>query len=149
LNERFEEEPDMKMNYVICKLTTIFFAALFAGGCAGIGTTGSKYMDQKIFSVPQIMTLEEATLRGAKAIQDMGGLVIKQTDSAGFLSAKITKGWWVNKISYFLEVHLSLAEKGKLKAHASSVAGPEVAYTDELDDLVNDFLKAFEKALTE
>ena len=130
-----------------CRMTLVSLAALFVCSCAGMGTTGSKYMDQKIFPVPQAMTLEEATIRGAQAVRDTGGLVIKQTDSAGFISAKITKGWWINKLSYFLEVHLSMPEKGRLKAHASSVAGPEVAYTDELDSIVNDFYKAFEKAL--
>jgi len=137
----------MRSNGLACMITMIL-AVLFLCSCAGMGITGSKFMDQKIFSVPQAMTLEEATMRGAQAVRNTGGLVIKQTDNAGFVSAKIEKGWWVNKMSYFLEVHLSMAEKGKLKAHVSSVAGPEVAYTDELDDIVNDFYKAFEKALT-
>jgi hypothetical protein len=36
---------------------------------------------------------------------------------------------------------------GVVKANATAIAGPEVTYTDELDNIVKDFYKAFEKNL--
>ena len=123
-------------------------SVLLLAGCAGMGTTGSKYMNERTFQVNRDINIQEATDMAALALQDMEVTVTEQSGASGFLAGKLVTGWWVNRMSFFVEVYISTPGKQQVKVHASAVAGPEVAFTDELDDIVEDFYEAYEKRLS-
>ena len=127
---------------------SMLLTLLLIWGCAGMGTTGSKYMDQRTFQTDHDISIQEATDIATKALQIMGVTLTKQNAAAGFLAGELKKGFWINRVTYFVEVHISSPGGGMVKAHATAVAGPEVAFTDDLDNIVEDFYKAFEKNLS-
>lgn len=120
---------------------------LFFAGCAGMGTTGSKYMNEHVFHVNHDIEIEKATSLAVQALRDMEVQVTKQNTASGFVSGILTTGWWVNKETFFVEVYISTPGKREVKVHATSVAGPQTAFTNELDDIVDDFYAAYEKRL--
>jgi hypothetical protein len=130
------------------KLSMLLLILLLVWGCAGMGTTGSKYMDQQTFQIDRDISIQEATAVAVQALQIMGVNLTKQNAAAGFLAGELIKGFWINRQTFFVEVHISTPGAGVVKAHATAVAGPEVAFTDELDNIVEDFYKAFEKNLS-
>ena len=135
---------NMKRKFSMLLLLTI----LLVWGCAGMGTTGSKFMDQQTFQIGRDISIQEATSVAVQALQIMGVTLTKQNAAAGFLAGELKKGFWINRVTYFVEVHISTPGGGMVKAHATAVAGPEVAFTDELDNIVEDFYKAFDKNLS-
>ena len=136
----------IKSNLSILLLSIV--TLLLFTGCAGMGTTGSKYMNEHTFQVNQDINLEEATNLAAQALQDMEVNITEQNNASGFLAGVLTTGWWVNKETYFVELYLSTSGKQQVKVHASSIAGPQTAFTNELDDIVEDFYEAYEKRLS-
>ena len=130
------------------KFSILLLTLLLVWGCAGMGTTGSKYMDQRTFQIGRDIGIQKATSIAVQALQIMGVTLTKQNEAAGFLTGELKKGFWVNRQTYFVEVHISAPGGGMVKAHATAVAGPEVAFTDELDNIVEDFYKAFENLST-
>lgn len=69
-------------------------------GCAGMGTTGSNYVHENTFKVNQDISLQEATDLAALALQDMEVAITEQNEASGFLSGRLEKGWWVNRMSF-------------------------------------------------
>ncbi len=130
------------------RFSILLLIILWIWGCAGMGTTGSKYMDQKTFQVGHDIDIQEATTMAIQALQLMGVTLTKQNAAAGFLAGELKKGSWINRVTYFVEVHILTPGGNLVKAHATAVAGPEIAYTDELDNIVEDFYQAFEKSLS-
>jgi len=130
------------------RFSILLLSILLVSGCAGMGTTGSKYMDQRTFQMGHDIDIQEATGMAIQAFQLMGVTLTKQNAAAGFLAGELKKGLWINRMTYFVEVHISTPGGNQVKAHATAIAGPEVAYTDELDNIIEDFYKAFEKSLS-
>jgi hypothetical protein len=146
---RSKERITMKMiKNTKRKFAMLLLTLLLVWGCAGMGTTGSKYMDQRTFQTGHDISIQEATSIAVQALQIMGVTLTKQNAAAGFLTGELKKGFWINRVTYFVEVHISTPGGGMVKAHATAVAGPEVAYTDYLDNIVEDFYKEFEKNLS-
>lgn len=135
-----------KKRYLLCLIGLLLTVALLHA-CAGMGTTGSKYMEERSYNVYSDTSLEQASQLAAEALQNMGMEITRENTAAGFLAAKKVFGFWVNKQTMFMEVHLSMPSSGTVKAHAISIAGPEIAFTDELDNYVRNFYKEYEKAL--
>ena len=123
------------------------FSVLLLTGCAGMGTTGSKYMNQRIFTTKHDIKIQKATEIAIQAFQDMEVVLSKKNMASGFISGVLTTGWWVNKETYFLEVYISIPDAKHVKIHATSTAGPQTAFTNELDDIVEDFYAAYKKNL--
>jgi len=128
-------------------LIGLLMMAALLQACAGMGTTGSKYMEERSYSICQDATLEQASQLAVEALQNMGMEITRENAAAGFLAAKKVFGFWVNKQTMFMEIHLSMPSSGTVKAHAVSIAGPEIAFTDELDNYVRDFYKEYEETL--
>lgn len=121
---------------------------LLLSSCAGMGTTGSKYMNERIFHVNQDINIEKATNVAVQALQNMKVKVTQQNSASGFISGIYETGVWVNRETFFIELYISTLDKKQVRVHATTVAGPQTAFTNELDDIVEDFYKSFEKSLS-
>ena len=121
---------------------------LLLSSCAGMGTTGSKYMNERIFNVNQDINIEKATNVAVQALQSMKVKVTEQNNASGFISGIYETGIWVNRETFFIELYISTPDKKQVRVHATTVAGPQTAFTNELDDIVDEFYVAFEKSLS-
>jgi len=121
---------------------------LLLSSCAGMGTTGSKYMNERIFHVSKDINIEKATNVAVEALQSMKVKITQQNRASGFVSGIYETGIWVNRETFFIELYISTPDKKQIRVHATTVAGPQTAFTNELDDIVDDFYKAFENNLS-
>ena len=137
---------NIKSRFSILLLSIV--SMLLLVGCAGMGTTGSKYMNEHTFQAKYDINIQEATDIAEQAFGVMEVRLMKKNAASGFLSGVLTTGFWVNKETFFIEVYISTPGKNQVKIHATTVAGPQTAFTNELDDIVENFYKAFEQKLS-
>ena len=131
-------------------LIVLFAAASMAmlSSCAGVGMVGSKYMNERTFEVPHAIDMPQATELAAQAFLSIERTTLGQKNTAtGFVAGKRMVGWWVNTQSFFYEIYITTPGERSVKVHITTIAGPEVAFTDELDDLAEDFYNAYEVQL--
>jgi len=60
------------------RFSILLLSILLVSGCAGMGTTGSKYMDQRTFQMGHDIDIQEATGMAIQAFQLMGVTLTKQ-----------------------------------------------------------------------
>ena len=127
---------------LIALLSVVFFSA-----CAGMGTTGQRYTGERLL-LSNITLDQPAAIELARSAFDRQGIeVTGQHPQSGYLSGKLNRGSWINRVSYLVEVRLTIPGPDRVKVSATAIAGPEVAFTSELDGIVNDFIAEFESLL--
>jgi hypothetical protein len=101
-------------------------------------------MNERTFEVQYAIDMQQATELAAQAFLGIERTTLGQKNTAtGFVSGKRMVGWWVNTQSYFYEMYITTPGDRSVKVHITTIAGPEVAFTDELDDLADDFYEAY------
>ena len=125
-----------------------FILALLLSACAGTGSTGNQYSGERLFTVAASVDAVEAINRAKQAFQQQNIEVTGQNPQSGYLSGRLIKGSWINKLSYLVEVRLNVLQPGRIKVSTTATAGPEVAFTTDLDNIVNDFYVAYEPLIT-
>jgi hypothetical protein len=123
----------------------ILLAVVFLGlaGCA------APYQTKLEFKSHPSLSVAEGTRVAAQAMQDIGFWPKSQNEAAGQVSGdkteKISFGWETMTIT--LEVGIMKSAQGSLTADATCGVSKNMAYWDEGDECVEEFLKAFEKRL--
>lgn len=123
-------------------LAIMFFIVWIMTGCAGM-----KHTKTQMIPVQHDVSVAEAIRVAAQAMQGMGFWITKQNEAAGYLYGEKVKGQGINKATYYLQVHIGRNPGGPIGVEATSIAGPEIAFTDELPGIVNDFYTSFNDIL--
>jgi len=138
---------ESRKGMVIFKVLAIMSISGFV--LAGCATTGMKHT--KVQAVPgdYDICVAEGVRIAAQAMQRVDFWVTKQNDTAGYLygEMKTKDALRVGTMTFYLEVQVSRDPGGGLNVSATSIAGPEVAFTTWLPKFVKDFYKAFDEIL--
>lgn len=132
---------------VISKMLAVMFIAGFV--LAGCATRGMKHTKVQTVPVKYDICVAEAVRIAAQAMHRVDFWVTKQNDAAGYLYGEMKKKdvLQVSTMTFYLEVHVGRDPAGGLNVSATSIAGPEVAFTTWLPNFVKDFYEAFDETL--
>ena len=125
----------------------ILLLALILGGCAGLATTGQKHTAEQDFSVAAAIDLPAAVELAARVFEQQMVIVTGSSPPSGYIAGITYRGRSINRISFTLMVDIRQPGPGMLRVKATSTAGPEVAFTTDLDDIAEDFVRAYGEAL--
>ena len=120
---------------------------LLTSACAGLATTGQKYTAEGDFAAPSMMDKTAAIELAAEVFRQQEVVETGRSPSSGFISGITYRGYSINRISFLMMVDIDIPAPGSLHVKATSTAGPEVAFTTDLDDIAEDFVRAYGKAL--
>lgn len=130
-------------NRIFTIMLAITLVQLMLFGCAGMRHTKKQTMPAKYD-----VSVAEGTRIAAQAMQRTGFMITRQNDATGYLFGEKVKGAGIMRETFYLEVHIGKDVGSGLKVQATSIAGPEIAFTDELDDRVDEFFVAFSDIFT-
>jgi hypothetical protein len=132
----------MKNTVFAKEISVAVFALFLFAGCAGTRHTRT----QEILPGYDLSVAEGVRI-AAQAMQRLGFWVTKQNEAAGSLFGEKVRGRGIYKGTYYLQVHVGGNPGKPIKINATSIAGPEIAFTNELPGIVSDFYIAFEDIL--
>ncbi|RLB96065.1 MAG: hypothetical protein DRH50_02300 [Deltaproteobacteria bacterium] len=122
-------------------------AIIFIAGCILAGCAGMRHTETQAIPGEYNVGVAESVRIAAQAMQRLGFWITVQNEAAGSLYGEKVKTQWGAKGTYYLQVHIGRNPGGPINVKATSIAGPEIAFTDELPGIVNDFYTAFNDIL--
>ncbi|MBW1982022.1 MAG: hypothetical protein JRJ12_12460 [Deltaproteobacteria bacterium] len=133
----------MEKKVLVGELLIALLAVLLLARCAGM-----RHTDRQAVPGDYNVSVAESVKTAAQAMQRLGFWITKQNEAAGYLYGEKVETRWGAKGTYYLQVHIGRSPGGPIEVSATSIAGSDIAYTDELPGIVNDFYTAFNDILT-
>ena len=127
-------------------LVAWFVAVLLVSGCAGIATSGQQYNAEQVFAVDSAIDLQAASDLALEVCQQQEVTITGSSLSSGFISGLVYRGSGINRMSFFVDIYVGVPQPGQVRLKVTSTAGPEVAMTTDLDDIAEEFVRAYAEA---
>ncbi len=131
----------------VCYHLWVIVLMLGLSACAGLATTGQKYVAERDFAGVDGMTIEAAVALADDVFSQQQIVATGRSAPSGYISGITYRGSGFNRISFTLMVDITRPGPERLRVKATSTAGPEVAFTTDLDDIAEDFVAGYARAL--